>query len=86
MSDGLIEHTELLQRLTLLKRELAGIDIRFCVGVQLHNFCRDDNILLTVRRFTGRRIVRMARVMEWGKHLEGRARGRQDEDLTDWVI
>ena len=86
MSDGLLERTELLQRLTLLKRELAGIDIRFCIGVQLHNFCRDDNILLTVRRFTGRRIVGMARVVEWGKHLEGRARGRQDEHLTDWVI
>ena len=86
MSDGLLERTELLQRLTLLKRELAGIDIRFCIGVQLHNFCRDDHILLTVRRFTWRRIVGMARVVEWGKHLEGRARGRQDEDLTDWVI
>jgi len=77
MSDGLLERTELLQRPTLLKRELAGIDVRFSVLVQLHTdyFCRDGHILLTVRRSNGRRVVGIAGFVKWGKHLEARARG-----------
>jgi len=89
MSDGLLERTELLQRPTLLKRELAGIDVRFCVRVQHHTdcFCREDHIFLTVRSSNGHRIVGIARVVEWGKHLEARARGgRRDVDLTVWTV